>query len=99
MDEAELRKQERALMKGIGICLLAFAVGMALWLYNEHTGKIRRPNAAPAPSEHAQNDAAPLKLAMDYAGKPPVLPEIKTSKSGRATNPGPVYVHRNGSVL
>ena len=48
MDEAELRRQERALMRGIGICMLAFAVGMGLWLYNEHTGKFARPMIRPA---------------------------------------------------
>src|ERR1700759_5420359 len=98
MDDAELRKQERALMKGIGICLLAFAIGMALWLYNEHTGKIRRPNIAPSPKTEAQ-DATPPKLALDYGGAAPVLPKIETAQTHRATAPGPVYVHRNGSVL
>jgi len=39
-DDSELRRQERALMRGIAICLLAFAAGMALWLYNEHSGNI-----------------------------------------------------------
>jgi hypothetical protein len=98
MDDAELRKQERALIKGIGICMLAFAVGMALWLYNQHTGKIRRPDAAPQ-SEHTEAQMPPLKLAVDYGGAPPVLPEIQQPKVRNATQAGPVYVHRNGSVL
>ncbi len=98
MDDAELRKQERALIKGIAICMLAFAIGMALWLYNEHTGKIRRPNAIPPPKTEAQA-AAPPKLALDYAGAPPALPEIQKPQTRVATEPGPVYVHRNGSVL
>ena len=27
-------------MRGIAICLLAFVLGMALWLYNERSGNI-----------------------------------------------------------
>jgi hypothetical protein len=104
MDDAELRKQERALIKGIAICMLAFAVGMALWLYNEHTGKIRRPNAVPPPKTEAQA-AAPSRLALDYAGEAPALPAIQKApalqkiKVRLAAQPGPAYVHRNGSVL
>lgn len=48
MDDAEFRRQERTLMRLIGICMLAFAAGMALWLYNEHNGKITHRAVPPA---------------------------------------------------
>ncbi len=40
MDDAEFRRQERTLIRLIGVCMLAFALGMALWLYNERSGNI-----------------------------------------------------------
>ncbi len=95
MDEAELRRQERALMRGIGICLLAFLIGMALWLYNEHTGKIIRP--APPPAKAAEAAPPPRLVAQTVA--PPVLPPMNTPAVRRATQPGPCYVHRAGSDL
>ncbi|HWY62937.1 MAG TPA: hypothetical protein VNW15_13630 [Rhizomicrobium sp.] len=89
MDEAQLRQQERALMRGIGICLLAFAAGMGLWAYNYLYHP--RPNHLPAPPPpHAAVQApSPPKLAVQSA--PPAIPD--------ASVPGPRYVHRGGSVL
>jgi hypothetical protein len=48
MDDAEFRRQERTLMRLIGVCFLAFALGMALWLYNEHSGNIVHRALPPA---------------------------------------------------
>jgi hypothetical protein len=86
MDEGELRKQERALMRGIGICLLAFAAGMGLWAYNYvYTPRLHHLPVAPA----AVKAPPPPKLAAQPA--PPVVPDTSL--------PGPRYVHRGGSVL
>jgi hypothetical protein len=48
MSDAEFRRQERTLMRLIGVCLLAFAAGMALWLYNERSGNITHRAMPPA---------------------------------------------------
>ena len=91
MDEGELRKQERALMRGIGICLLAFAAGMGLWAYNYVYHP--RLNRLPPPPHAAVQAPQPPKPA---APKPAVAtaPVIRD-----ASAPGPRYVHRGGSVL
>ena len=94
MDGVELRRQERALMRGIGICMLAFAVGMGLWLYNEHTGKFTRPPARPAEPAQA---APPPRLAAQPVIPPPLAVSQPTVRG--ATQPGPCYVHRAGSDL
>jgi hypothetical protein len=92
MNGAELRRQERALMRGIGICLFAFAAGMGLWLYNAHTGKFVPPAQQPA-----QIVQPPPKLAAAPVTPPPlavIQPAVR-----RASQPGPCYVHRAGSDL
>lgn len=48
MNDAEFRRQERTLIRLIGICMLAFALGMGAWLYNEHNGNITHRAAPPA---------------------------------------------------
>jgi hypothetical protein len=88
MDEGQLRQQERALMRGIGICLLAFAAGMGLWAYNYVYHP--RPNHLPAPRPLIQVPPPP-KLAAPAAATPPVIQA--------ATVPGPRFVHRGGSDL
>jgi hypothetical protein len=93
MEKAELRRQERALMRGIGICLFAFAAGMGLWLYNAHTGKF---DHHPSPAQAAQ--PAPLpRLAAAPVTPPPLA--MNQPAVRRATQPGPCYVHRAGSDL
>jgi hypothetical protein len=86
---------------GIAVCLLAFAAGMGLWLYNQHTGKIRRP-AAIAQATQPNAPMAPTAPLVAPQPSPPVIaaqerPVEPTVR--RATEPGPCYVHRNGSDL
>ena len=83
----ELRQQERALVRGILICLLAFAAGMGLWAYNYVYG--HRPAHLPAPPQSVSRPIALLKPAPAPAPAPPVI----------ATVPGPRFVHRGGSDL
>ncbi len=74
-------------MRGIGICLLAFAGGMGLWAYNYVYHP--RPSHLPAPPHTAVEAPPPPKLAAQP--DPPVIPD--------ASLPGPRYVHRGGSIL
>jgi hypothetical protein len=74
-------------MRGIGICLLAFAAGMGLWAYNYVYHP--RPNHLPPPRAAVQAPPPP-KLAAAPA-PPPVIADPSA--------PGPRYVHRAGSVL
>jgi hypothetical protein len=97
MEKAELRRQERALMRGIGICLLAFAAGMGLWLYNEHSGKIVHHPLPPAQKAEVGQPAPPLKLAAEPMAPPAIA--MDQPKVRRASAPGPAYVHRAGSIL
>jgi len=83
--EPGVRQQERALMRGILICLLAFAAGMGLWAYNYVHG--RRPSYLPAPP--VSRPIALVKLAPAPVPAAPVI----------ATVPGPRFVHRGGSDL
>jgi hypothetical protein len=95
MDGAELRRQEWALMRGIGICLAAFAAGMGLWLYNAHTGKFaHHPQQSPA---QAAQPASPPGIQAAPVAPPPLA--MNQPKVRRATQPGPCYVHRAGSDL
>jgi len=94
MEGAELRRQERALMRGIGICLLAFAAGMGLFFYNAHNGKFSRPAQQPA---GAAQPAPPPRLAALPVTPPPLA--MNQPAVRRATQPGPCYVHRAGSDL
>jgi len=80
-------------MRGIGICLFAFAAGMGLWLYNAHTGKFNHPAQPPAPAQAA----TPPELAAAPVTPPPLAMNQPTVR--RATQPGPCYVHRGGSDL
>jgi hypothetical protein len=89
--QANLRKQEMALMRGIGICLLAFLAGLGLWAYNfvytprlHHLPPPPETVKAPPPPKPAAALAAP-------AAPPPIVQDI--------SEPGPRYVHRGGSVL
>jgi hypothetical protein len=91
MDEAELRRQEHALMRGIGICLFAFAIGMGLFFHNAHTGKFARPAQQPVQT------ARPPKLAAAPVTAPPLA--MSQLRVRRASQPGPCYVHRAGSDL
>lgn len=81
------RQQERALMRGILICLLAFAAGLGLWAYNYVHG--HRPTHLPAPPPKLSRPLALLRPPP--APKPPAIPA--------ATVPGPRFVHRAGSDL
>jgi len=92
MDEAELRRQERALMRGIGICLFAFAAGMGLWLYNAHNGKFSHPGPAAS-----AGPAPPPKLASVPLTPPPLT--MDQPSVHQVSQPGPCYVHRAGSDL
>jgi hypothetical protein len=86
MDPDLVRRQERALMRGIGVCLLAFAAGMGLWAYNY----VYRPRHPPMPPPHA---TAPHPIPAPQIA-PPAPPMIAD-----ASLPGPRYIHRGGSVL
>jgi uncharacterized protein YgiM (DUF1202 family) len=92
MDEGQLRQQERALMRGIGICLLAFAAGMGLWAYNYVYG--HRLSHLPPPPRPMIQAPPPPKLAAPVLPAPPIPPVIKD-----ASAPEPRYVHRGGSDL
>ncbi|HXB53010.1 MAG TPA: SH3 domain-containing protein [Rhizomicrobium sp.] len=92
MEEAELRRQERALMRGIGICLFAFAAGMGLFFYNAHNGKFARQ-----PPAQITQPAPPPRLAVAPVAPPPIA--MNTPAVRRATQPGPCFVHRAGSDL
>jgi uncharacterized protein YgiM (DUF1202 family) len=92
MDDGQLRQQERALMRGIGICLLAFAAGMGLWAYNYVYGH-RSSHLPPPPRPMVQAPPLP-KLAAPVLPAPPIPPVIRD-----ASAPGPRYVHRGGSDL
>jgi hypothetical protein len=94
MDDGQLRQQERALMRGIGICLLAFAAGMGLWAYNYVYG--HRPSHLPPPPRPMVQAPPPPKLAAPVSAlpTPPIPPVIRD-----ASAPGPRYVHRGGSDL
>jgi hypothetical protein len=95
MDEAELRKQERALMRGIGICLLAFLAGMGLWAYNYvYTPRLHH---LPAPPEAVK--APPLVKPAATPAPPPVIQQKAAMLDAQPDSPGPRYVHRGGSVL
>jgi hypothetical protein len=99
MDEAELRKQERALIRGIGICLLAFLAGMGLWAYNFiYTPRLHH---LPAPPEAVK--APPLvKPAASPTPPPPILEKaasLPAQQDAPGPRPGLRYVHRDGSVL
>jgi hypothetical protein len=94
MEEAELRRQERALMRGIGICLFAFAAGMGLFFYNAHNGKFAHHPQPPA--QTAQPAPPPRLVAAPVT--PPVI-AMDQPAVRRATQPGPCYVHRAGSDL
>ncbi len=83
----ELRQQERALMRGILICLLAFAAGMGLWAYNYVYG--HRPTRLPAPPQPVSR---PIAMTAPIPAPTPPAPVI-------ATVPGPRFVHRGGSDL
>jgi hypothetical protein len=84
----ELRQQERALMRGILICLLAFAAGTGLWAYNYVYG--HRPTRLPSPPQPLSH---PIAMAVPApAPTPPAAPVV-------ATVPGPRFVHRGGSDL
>jgi hypothetical protein len=83
----ELRQQERALMRGILVCLLAFAAGMGLWAYNYVYG--HRPAHLPAPPQPL---AHPIAVTVPAPVPTPPAPVI-------ATVPGPRFVHRVGSDL
>jgi hypothetical protein len=74
-------------VRGILICLLAFAAGMGLWAYNYVYG--HRPSHLPAPPQSVARPIALLKPAPAPAPAPPVI----------ATVPGPRFVHRGGSDL
>ena len=75
-------------MRGIGICLLAFAAGMGLWAYNYVYAPPARPSAGAAPASWR----SPPPLTVPAPVPTPPAPVI-------ATVPGPRYVHRGGSVL
>jgi hypothetical protein len=92
MEEAELRRQERALMRGIGICLFAFAAGMGLWVYNAQSGKFTQPHPAVSadPVLPSKLTAAPVT--------PPTL-AVNQPAVRHATQPGPCYVHSASSDL
>jgi hypothetical protein len=95
--QANLRKQEMALMRGIGICLLAFLAGMGLWAYNYvYTPRLHH---LPAPPEAVK--APPLiKPAVTSApAPPPVVQDKAASLTPPSEGPGPRYVHRGGSIL
>ena len=86
----EQRQQERALVRGIGICLLAFLAGLGLWAYNfAYTPRLHR---LPAPPQAVTPPPLP-KLAAN----PPPAPPIVAAPDLAA--PGPRYVHRAGSDL
>jgi hypothetical protein len=85
--EPGVRHQERALMRGILICLLAFAAGTGLWAYNVVHG--RRTSHLPAPPQAVLR---PIALAKPAPAPIPAAPVI-------ATVPGPGFVHRGGSDL
>lgn len=91
MPPGDIRAQERALMRGIGICLLAFAAGMGLWAYNYVYG--HRPSRLPPAPPAIQAAAKPLALAAPPVVAPAPPPPVI------ATVPGPRFVHRGGSVL
>lgn len=97
MDEAELRKQERALMRGIGICLLAFLAGMGLWAYNYvYTPRLHH---LPAPPEAVKAPPLVRPAAPPVPTPPPVVQHKAASLSPQPESTGPRYVHRGGSVL
>jgi hypothetical protein len=73
-------------VRGILICLLAFAAGMGLWAYNYVYG--HRPAHLPAPPQSVSRPIALLKPAPAPAPAPPVI----------ATVPGPRFVHRGGQI-
>ena len=86
----DLRQQERALMRGILICLLAFAAGMGLWAYNYVYG--HRPSHLPAPASPALPPVTMVRPAPVSVPTPPVI--VTDLKA-----PGPRFVHRGGSDL
>jgi len=90
MDEGELRKQERALLRGIGICMLAFLAGLGLWAYN--FAFTPRLHQLPAPPETVKAPPPPKLAPPSSTIMPPKLEQ-------NTATPGPRYVHRGGSIL
>ena len=86
-------------MRGIGICLLAFAAGMGLWAYNYVYG--HRPNHLPPPPRaEIKAPSAPKPVApVSSLPAPPVIGDASPPAIQDASLPGLRYVHRGGSDL